>query len=78
MAEEFWGDPAPAAEEGGGGGEEEEEEDDYALLEEPYEVVAEAFPKATETQIVAALRATNYDADLAILRLQRARAAKAR
>ena len=58
------------AEDAGGA---EEAFDDWEDLEAPYEVVAEALPKAKEAEIVRALRQANYDADVAIVALQRAK-----
>jgi elongation factor 1 alpha-like protein len=58
------------------GEEEGGEVDDWELLEEPYEVVLDAFPKNSESSIVAALRASRYDPELAILHLRRQKAAK--
>jgi len=59
--------PEEEAEEGEGA---HDDDDDYELLEEPYEVVAEAFPRASEASIVAALRACGYSAERAIARIK--------
>ena len=66
--EEFWGGGGGG---GGGGGEGEGEVDDWDSLEAPYELVLEALPKAKERDIVDALRRSEYDADMAILYLQK-------
>jgi elongation factor 1 alpha-like protein len=54
------------------------DDDDWELLEAPYEDVLAAFPKARESDIVAALRASDYDADLAIASLAAKKNAKAK
>jgi translation elongation factor EF-1alpha len=53
------------------------EDDDWELLDSAYEEVSTAVPKASEAEIVDALRRNDYDADLAIAALIEKRKKKA-